>query len=357
MKKFYLFVLMFVIAGIAFGQVRNQIVIKNDKAKSEVVNVKPNLFSPLKSAKTPTDTIFMNEFFEAGQAANMGYLGGGWVFGVNDAGSKECAQGFRIDMGGLTQYGIEEVLLWVAGVRKQSINGSDLQIKICAIDDSSHYGTSTTQYDISCPGTVLKTINFPWNNELDTLTSDWTYVLPAKLDEPLFVKNDYAVVLNFDDYYSKDDTIGFIVSAPGGASNFNGIEYTWWKYASTTDFWTLASDVFANMDRAIAVWPVVDRDFVGINENTFVDGVMLGQNTPNPANGSCQIQYKIKNAGNVKIEFYNSNGSLVKCINEGNKAAGLYSVTIDLSNLASGNYYYSLNSDNHRMTRKMVITK
>lgn len=102
--------------------------------------------------------------------------------------------------------------------------------------------------------------------------------------------------------------------------------------------------------------PQITVDGVGINEfaNT---GIALDQNVPNPAvNGTTLINYQIANsAENVTLEVYDVTGNLVQSVNQGQKTAGLHNVVLNTTSYGSGVYFYTLNVDGVKVTRKMVI--
>jgi surface protein len=83
----------------------------------------------------------------------------------------------------------------------------------------------------------------------------------------------------------------------------------------------------------------------------------LHQNYPNPFNPSTTIVYSLPKAGDVKITLYNIMGQRVGVILNGYKAAGHHEVKFDASHLASGNYFYLLESKDFRKIRKMLLLK
>jgi hypothetical protein len=83
----------------------------------------------------------------------------------------------------------------------------------------------------------------------------------------------------------------------------------------------------------------------------------LAQNYPNPFNPSTTIKYGLKEDGLVSLKVYNILGSeIVELVNE-QKAAGKYSTSLDLSNLASGTYFYVLRVNDFVSVKKMVLLK
>ncbi len=88
----------------------------------------------------------------------------------------------------------------------------------------------------------------------------------------------------------------------------------------------------------------------------------LKGNYPNPFNPTTEIQFSIKQAGPVKIEIYNILGQRVRTLINGNMPAGNHNVTwngIDDKNrsVASGIYFYRMQSGKYTNTKKMVMMK
>jgi hypothetical protein len=87
----------------------------------------------------------------------------------------------------------------------------------------------------------------------------------------------------------------------------------------------------------------------------LTDGeILLSQNTPNPFVEQTVINYFLpENISEAQMNFYNSNGSLIKTVDLKEKGAG--SITIHAANLKSGTYSYSMIADGKIIdTKKMV---
>ena len=82
----------------------------------------------------------------------------------------------------------------------------------------------------------------------------------------------------------------------------------------------------------------------------------LGQNIPNPANGTTTIAYGINTEGAVEIGIYNAMGQLVKTFPQGMLKEGNYQTKISLSGMPNGIYSYVLLVNGERAdARKMVV--
>ncbi|MFZ4589969.1 MAG: T9SS type A sorting domain-containing protein [Ignavibacteria bacterium] len=83
----------------------------------------------------------------------------------------------------------------------------------------------------------------------------------------------------------------------------------------------------------------------------------LSQNYPNPFNPSTTIKYSLPKDGFVSLKIYDITGREVKSLAGEVKKAGYYSVTFNASSLASGVYFYRIQSNDYVMTKRMVLIK
>ena len=90
-------------------------------------------------------------------------------------------------------------------------------------------------------------------------------------------------------------------------------------------------------------------------------------NYPNPFNPETWIPYELATDTNVKITIYNAQGVVIRVLELGQQSAGYYTdrdraAYWDGRNafgepVASGVYYYQLETDGQSLLRKMVILK
>jgi len=89
----------------------------------------------------------------------------------------------------------------------------------------------------------------------------------------------------------------------------------------------------------------------------------LKQNYPNPFNPETNITFEIKNGSRVTLKVYDLMGREVAVLINGYKPAGSYNVVFDAKNasgkyaLASGVYYYRLQTDGFNETKKMLLMR
>ncbi len=93
----------------------------------------------------------------------------------------------------------------------------------------------------------------------------------------------------------------------------------------------------------------------------------LGQNYPNPFNPDTWIPYQLADAANVEIKIYNVSGQLIRTLVLGHKKAGYY-ISRNKSahwngrndageSVASGIYFYQIQTGKFAATKRMVIVK
>jgi hypothetical protein len=83
----------------------------------------------------------------------------------------------------------------------------------------------------------------------------------------------------------------------------------------------------------------------------------LSQNYPNPFNPSTIIKFDVKEPAFVKIAVYDILGKeLFVPVNEYLRG-GTYEVSLQLSNLPSGLYYYKMSAGSFTDTKKMMMIK
>ncbi|MDZ7723902.1 MAG: T9SS type A sorting domain-containing protein [candidate division KSB1 bacterium] len=97
---------------------------------------------------------------------------------------------------------------------------------------------------------------------------------------------------------------------------------------------------------------------VGVEEMNVPEAFDLQQNYPNPFNPTTEIKYSIPTSGNVTLTVYNTLGQEIATLVDGYKTANhMHKVTFNASNLTSGVYFYSLQTEDFSQTKKMLLVK
>ncbi|GAB4177886.1 MAG: hypothetical protein Kow00108_13490 [Calditrichia bacterium] len=95
-----------------------------------------------------------------------------------------------------------------------------------------------------------------------------------------------------------------------------------------------------------------DEPIVNLPKEFVVD-----QNFPNPFNPVTNIRFGLPSTAHVKIEVYNVVGQRVKIALDATMDAGYHTVQLDISNLASGLYFYRVSTTNKVFVKKMMLLK
>jgi hypothetical protein len=95
--------------------------------------------------------------------------------------------------------------------------------------------------------------------------------------------------------------------------------------------------------------------FVGLSEAAIISGFKVSKNYPNPAIRSTQFGLRLELHGDVSVTITNLVGQTVKKIDMGRMNSGNNLITLDVSNLKSGIYFYSVQMNDQKVTRKMIV--
>jgi hypothetical protein len=93
------------------------------------------------------------------------------------------------------------------------------------------------------------------------------------------------------------------------------------------------------------------------NANDAPKTYALGQNYPNPFNPTTRISYSVPQSGYISLKVYNVLGKEVAVLFEGMRKAGSYVATFNGTGLASGVYFYRLQTNNYTDVKKLVLMK
>ncbi len=86
------------------------------------------------------------------------------------------------------------------------------------------------------------------------------------------------------------------------------------------------------------------------------------QNYPNPFNPTTNIRFDLKADARVTLEIYNVLGMKVRSLNDGTMSAGTHEISVDMSRMASGVYYYRFTATEKKgesfvQTQRMMLMK
>lgn len=86
-------------------------------------------------------------------------------------------------------------------------------------------------------------------------------------------------------------------------------------------------------------------------------GYFLKPNYPNPFNPSTQIEFGLAKGGYTSLNVYNTLGQKVHSLVDAFIPGGLHQVSFNASNLPSGMYFYTLQTEGFKETKSMLLVK
>lgn len=97
-------------------------------------------------------------------------------------------------------------------------------------------------------------------------------------------------------------------------------------------------------------------DFV-IAKGRSQSGISIGVPNPNPFTSTTKFNVTLQKEQKVTVALYDSNGKMVKMVNDGNLRAGTHSFTINADNLKlkKGRYFIVAKSGNQVRRRPIIF--
>jgi hypothetical protein len=87
------------------------------------------------------------------------------------------------------------------------------------------------------------------------------------------------------------------------------------------------------------------------------DAQPVSELMPNPSNGQAILGYEVEKYGNVSIEIYAQDGSLIRSLLNAPQDQGRYKIAIDMTSEIQGYYSVIIKIDGMTIMRPMIITK
>jgi hypothetical protein len=108
---------------------------------------------------------------------------------------------------------------------------------------------------------------------------------------------------------------------------------------------------------------IYDENFANVvsvsdlNQN-IPERFYLYQNYPNPFNPETKIRFDIKQTSNVVLKVYDVSGKLISTLVDNERLTpGAKQITFNAAGLSSGVYFYTLEADNFKVTKKMILVR
>ncbi len=355
MKKITLLITVLLITSITFAQ--KVPCVKNIEHFEKNAKLLPfNMQSSLNN-KAPIDTIgwttgslplFCDPTAQV-YTYTMGGTGGYW-FGTNGTATSDTSSDFWAQSYvNSASIQISGVLAFVSGKYNGSSSPTSvMEASLYLVADDQTIITSTPTfgpgpnvYGETALATASKTIT-----ELDTNFLTWNYFQFSSLVSISSV--DFSIVTNFKTIREQSDTAYLFCDEIG---NGLGLNYTAYCTDPQAYYWVAAS--LSTLDVNMPVFAVVDNG-VGINDPDFYQGMKLSI-YPNPVSNIASIDYALQYNSKVSIDIIDMTGKVIRTVDLGSKNIGKYNTTINVKDLASGNYFISLNANGSKLIKKFIV--
>jgi len=131
--------------------------------------------------------------------------------------------------------------------------------------------------------------------------------------------------------------------------------------AGSSVYWKIAITDTAGGDEGILkAWCLVisyNCPTGGVKTIEVPNYYFLNQNYPNPFNPTTTIKFGVPETENVKLVIYDILGREVRTLLNEVRTPGTYEVNFDATNLASGIYFYNIQTPNFTQTKRMLLVK
>ncbi len=91
------------------------------------------------------------------------------------------------------------------------------------------------------------------------------------------------------------------------------------------------------------------------SQSNEINSFVLNQNYPNPFNPNTNISFSLPRRTQVRLEISNIVGQCIAVLTDQYYDAGHYSIPWNGMSFPSGIYFYTITTDTHKVTRKMVL--
>lgn len=200
----------------------------------------------------------------------------------------------------------------------------------------SHRGGTNIGYKLLSHPLASMTA-FEWYDSYEIDTSYWNWLNHGQID-PQYVSNtvDGPVIITSQapQNFPVGDSLTFYFAVAIGANQ---------------------TQMLANMQLAQQKYNAIVS--VESDLNNIPDDFSLNQNYPNPFNPSTKITFGLPSRSEVSLKVFNTLGEQVAELVNGSLEAGTHSYNFDASNLTSGIYIYSLQTDAGVISKKMTLIK
>ncbi|GEM_PF-2951767 len=305
-----------------------------------VIKSTPGKFPPGLTSVLSIDTIWTyviratNFYLYAHTPPNKGYITGtGYLFFGGNYFYISDATASHYD--GIGNASVTELLV-ICGAKKIAGTADNLTANVYSIDQDT--------IPVSTLGTAAIS-----TNDLDTTGTNFTSIpISASITSSFLVSLEYAGI---------DDTFGLITSdaATGDGNNENRIRQRF-NPALGGGTWNAASPIYrGQLNCDVMIIPVVD---IAIGMEEFDNGKFtLKPVYPSPAADHIILDYSLKRSADVSYRIFDKSGKIFLSEKSVNANEGRNIRTVNISNLAGGNYFLTFRQGKVTITQKFTVAR
>jgi len=255
-------------------------------------------------------------------------------------------------------------LLWASGYNGTG-NGDDLGVSVKTDDQNNIYVTGssngvgtnedyvTLKYNSAGTQQWLQRLNGSGNGR------DVPKSMVIGIDNSLYITGTSLNSGNFDYASVKYDTSGVEKWVRTYNGNGSGLDAATSIAINNQEFVVVTGLSYGGSGTSYDYASVKYSQSTGIQNisNEIPGEFMLHQNYPNPFNPTTNIKFDILKAGNVKMTITDISGRVISEPINSKMTPGSYVMDFNANELSSGIYFYTLLSNDFRITKKMTVLK
>lgn len=201
-------------------------------------------------------------------------------------------------------------------------------------------------FDAGTPSNVTKFVPIAFE-QIDT-----TGFTVALFDTAVEVTGTYGVGINMAASFTETSILtayGLMTSRVGMGG---GLQLAWEQWSDGV--WYKMDVAWQGFDADLGIFPVVEIETIGIEEMAFINGLKVNA-FPNPATDLLNVDYSIQNSAEVTLSLVNMNGQIIRQLNQGNLISGNHNAQFEVSELAAGNYFLTIQAGSQRIAQRISI--
>lgn len=240
---------------------------------------------------------------------------------------------------------------------RYKVVGNGTLTEVLVLAAKAHGGTTTTvskAYSVNTngsPNAVLGTSTPLPMSSYSVSTAGYTKFMYATTVN--VTNTTFFVSITVPPFGGTDKDTLAILTTKGGCNSNDSL--FWAKYGTT---WYSVKGLFhaANNNDGL-IFPVISVNTAGVN---YINkgSLNLMAASPNPASNSININFSLDQSSKVDVQVIDITGKEVKSITGTTMfPVGKGSIPVDVTDLQSGSYFYSITAGGNRIFSKFMVTK